>query len=320
MNRIEALRILGLNDSASKDDIKKRFRDLSKEKHPDKNKNPNAEEEYKKLSSAYTYLQNPPPENKQPFWPSQGFGGFNIDLGDLFGGRSRSIYKPKPINVSIPLSFNESVLGCKKNIVFDRSIPCSHCKGLGYKPCASCGGNGFVNNIRRQANFMVESRSPCVSCNSKGHFGEVCEECNGKKLKDNHVDIEVSIPGGVHDGQTIRLQGAGNAVADENGISQGDVLIKANVENNTNMRIIGSDVISNIEISLCDALKGINKKVKTVKGDLTMKVRPGVKHKDQVKLSGYGVGGIGNHIFNLEVKYPKDINKLIEFLEKDKDK
>ncbi len=328
MNRLEALKILGLDESASKDEIKKRFRELSKEKHPDKNKEPGAEEEYKKLSAAYTYLQNPPPEPQQfrP-WPGQGQGfgftgggGFgHVNIDDFFPRRTRSIYKPEPIKVSISLSFNESVLGCKKRIVFDRTGPCPSCKGLGYEPCTSCGGIGFTQTIRVQGNMTFTNRMGCTMCGTKGHTGTECPDCNGKKTKEEHIDVEVNVPGGVHNGQVIRLQRAGNAVADEYGMAQGDVLINAHVESDPDMRIVGRDVISNVEISLCEALKGAKKKVRTVKGKMTMKVSKGAKHRDQVKLSGYGVAGVGNHIFTLEVKYPKETDKLIEFLENNKE-
>jgi molecular chaperone DnaJ len=319
MNRIEALKILGLKPSATENEVKKRFRELSKKKHPDKNKEPGAEEEYKKISAAFTYLKDPPPEPVQfPEWPGADFGDFK-QVRDFFNRHSRGIYKPEPINVSVSLSFKDSVLGCIKKLIFDRTGLCSKCGGLGHEPCTACQGAGFAETVSRHGNMTFTNRTICTICSGARHNGVECDKCSKQKVKKAHIEVDVSVPGGVHDGQIIRLQGAGNVIADESGISHGDVLLRITVESDRDMIIVDRDVISTIKISLCEALKGVKKKIRTVKGDTTIMIREGVKHKDQVKLSGYGVEGKGNHIFMIEVGYPKETDKLIEFLENNKE-
>jgi molecular chaperone DnaJ len=320
MNKVEALKVLGLQSGATEDEIKKKFRKLAYDKHPDRNKEPSAEDEYKKISEAFEYLKNPKPE-MGGFSGGPGFSGINISdfmsgMGGMWG-QSQTIYRPPPINISISLSFIDSVLGCKKKLKFDRVGPCSKCKGLGYDSCTNCNGTGYTETFSQQGNIQYCNRQGCCKCRGSGHADKICDVCVNKKTKKEHIEVDVNIPGGVHDSQIIRLRGAGNV--NEQCNAQGDVLLTTRVESDHDMRIVGQDVISIIELPLHEALKGVNKKIRTVKGDMTIAVNSGAKHRDQIKLSGYGVEGRGDHLFLIEIKYPKEIDKLIEFLENNKE-
>jgi molecular chaperone DnaJ len=317
MNRAEALKTLDLKDSATDDEIKKKFRKLAFDKHPDRNKEPNAEEEYKKISAAFEYLKNPPPARPQPRGNGPG-GGFH-NIHDFMNYHARSIYRPKPINLSVSLTFEESVLGCKKTLEFERDAPCVKCRGLCNDPCGVCGGAGFSETVTQRGPITIQNRTACQVCQGLGHAGSTCGECSGKGTKTETMNGDVGVPGGVINGQVIRIARAGNVVISQNAIAQGDVLLTTVVDNDQDMRIKGRDVISTIELSLCEALQGIKKKVRTVKGEMTLKIRKGSRHKDQLKISGYGVEGVGSHIFTIEVRYPKDTDKLIEFLENNKE-
>ncbi|KKN74472.1 hypothetical protein LCGC14_0389890 [marine sediment metagenome] len=306
MNRAEALKILGLQASATEKEIKKKFKKLAFEKHPDRNNNPSADEEFKKISSAFDCLMNPQPQRQQ-------FHGPPINLRDFFGGHT--IFRPKPINVSVSITFKESVLGCKKKLSFNRDGPCEECGGRGHEPCEICMGAGFDEVMTKHGNMIFCQRTICDTCNGLGHNGTVCSECSGNRSQKEHINVDVTIPGGVHNGQIIKLRGGGNVVVVSNSIAHGDVFLKTTVASDQDMRIVGRDVISNIELSLYDALQGVKKKVRTVKGNTTLMIEKGSRHKDQIKLSGYGVEGKGDHIFTVEVSYPKNTDKLIEFLE-----
>ena len=113
------------------------------------------------------------------------------------------------------------------------------------------------------------------------------------------------------------MKNAGNVTLDDFGMYQGDVLLNLIVDTDPDMKILGKNVISSIDISLYEALKGTKKKVNTIKGEMTLMIRPGTKHKDQIKLSGYGVEGKGDHLFTINVNCPNNTDKLIEFLEKE---
>lgn len=331
MNRAEALKILNLNKSASDDEIKKKFRKLAYEKHPDRNKFENAEDEYKKISAAYEYLKNPPPEPKFTHhqWGTK-FNDFSEFIHSDFmhleevlrrqaGAQQGTtlVFKPTPINISISLSFPEAVLGSKKQLAFDRTVACSKCKGVGFKLCTCCNGVGFEESIVRNGNVTFCNRKICSVCGGAKCTQQKCSECLGKKIKSEHAEINVKIPGGVQNGQIIKLSRAGNVVAGDFGVSYGDVLLKIIVPNDPDMQISGRDVISNIVISLKDALQGLKKKVRTVKGEVTIMIEEKTKHRDQVRLSEYGVDGLGNHIFTIEVEYPENIQEIIDVLNKE---
>lgn len=308
MNRSEALNILGLPAAATEDEIKKKFRQLSKEKHPDKN--PECEEEYKQISAAFTFLKTPQTSN------SSFQEGAHFNINDFFKRHAtRSIYKPPPINISISLSFNESVLGCQKHLSFDREAPCTKCSGLGNDRCTSCNGRGANETTSQHGNMFFVQQANCTTCQGKGHHNVKCVKCNGMKTKKEHIEVDVNIPGGVINGQIIKIPSAGNSIIDEFGLASGDVLLQAMVIEDNDMKILNGDVISTISISLYEALKGIKKKVRTVKGDKTIMVKAGSRHNNQIKLSNYGVNGAGSHVFTIEVSYPDKRDALIEFLE-----
>ena len=319
MDKNQALNILGLQASATENEIKKKFRKLAKEKHPD-TENGN-EEEYKKISAAYEYLKNPPPEPS----PFGGFGGGGFNIQDFIrnisnggNGFNRSIYKvkkPDQINIDVNLSFEESVLGTKKSIEFERTTHTSHCancRGTGFVSCTNCDGNGA--QVQQHGNMFVSQT--CQVCMGSGSSNNKCT-CTGTNVTKEKVKFEINLPGGIINGQHIALPNNGNINVTKDGLAQGDLILNIHVKSNLDMKIVNGDVISTVKISLHDALIGITKKVKTVKGEQTITIKKETKHKDEIKLYGHGVNGRGNHIFVLNVEYPSDIAELIKFLKKE---
>jgi len=324
MNKAEALKILGLDSSASDDDIKKQFRKLAAKTHPDVNKNENAEEEYKKLSEAFEYLKDP--KDETPMWPNVGHGfGFSGDFFRNFNGfgRRQVAWNPPAARASVKISFVESVLGCSKKVKIERYVPCSECSGLGMKQtsekCPKCDGNGGTENVQRNGNQVFVMRMECGACHGLGYRMEKCNKCSSGSNKEA-VEADVQIPGGIQNGQTLRLRGAGNVSFFQGMGTRDDAFIAIGVEQDPDMKIVGKDVISTINVSLHDALSGKAKKVRTVKGDITIKIPKKSRHSDTVKLSGYGVNSVGNHVFVLDVKYPEDVSDIVKILESKSEK
>ncbi len=315
MNKQEAYEILGLEYGASEEEIKKRFKKLTVEKHPDKN--PEHAEEFTKISSAYTYLKNPPPEPEinpghgfNPF--GGGFGGFGVDLSDFFNPFRTKRRRVQALQTSITISFKDSVLGCQKTINFDKEVFCGACRGNGAVPstdkCVRCNGAGYTENNSVIGSRHVRMKTGCVSCNSSGKQNKDCSTCNGAGSSLVHSSLDVKIPGGILDKQVMRLTRMGHLGS--------DAFLVVNVRPAKNMSISGKDVISNISISLLEALKGVKKNVNTVFGDKKLKIKPNTKHMDQVKLRGLGVEKRGDHIFVVDIEYPKNTKDLIKVLEK----
>ena len=315
MNRQEALSLLGFKttDTPSMEELNKKFRKLSAKLHPDVNKEENAEENFKKLSAAYDYLKNPPPEPSFPSYPR------GPSINDVFS--SFFVSKPEPILIRLPLSFKESVLGTQKKMKYQRMEPCHSCGGSGKiclpDPCKECQGKGYKEHHMNNAGSSVSLRSPCLLCGGVGHDTTKCHDCDGKGGKLVDHQIEITIPGGLMNGSKVGLSGLGHVKLHRGQAIVGDVQLIAKVTKEVGMSLSGEDVISTIDISLSDALKGIEKRVKTVLGEKQIEIPPGSKHKDQIKLSGHGVNASArsNHIFTLNVHYPKNLEKLISLLE-----
>lgn len=326
MNRVEAFKILELSSDSSEEEIKKKFRKLAKEKHPDVNKEPGAEESYKKISEAFEYLKiykdepevtfNNPQSGinledwvKEAFRQQGGFGGFD---------RQEFVRAPEPIQTSTSISFEESVLGCAKTIEIERQDQCSKCSGMGMCPssdsCPYCQGKGVKVQNQSQGNHYFQYVMECNSCNKTGKILSGCIECNKKGYFPSKSSLDIKVPGGILNGQTIRLQGAGNKTK-ANGVTYAsDIFVTLSVKPDKDMRLIDGNVISKIEISLKEALEGTTKKVRTVLGETDLEIKPKIRHTDQLILKKYGIEKKGNHLFVVDIKYPNDVSKLIEIL------
>lgn len=327
MNKAEALKILGLRSSASEKDIKKRFKKLAYEKHPDRNKSEGAEDEYKKISEAYEYLKNPPPEQPAVQWPWPKTGPFqNNSIWDAFesfmrGEAFRQKKTPPNILSSIRISFKESVLGCKKKIKVDRKVKCDSCDGVGVvavgDSCSSCNGLGTQTQVTSKGGSSVVVQTQCPDCNGKGGEREDCSDCQGEGGVESTSEFNVNIAGGVLSGQRIKLPGAGHYYQSMGIPTATDVILTVMVDKDPDIRISGNDVASTIDISLYEALKGTTKKVRTVFGEKDLEIKSGVKHKDILKIEKCGVEGKGDHCFLINLVYPKDVSKILEVLKEE---
>jgi molecular chaperone DnaJ len=312
---------LGLSPNASDDDAKKKYRELSKQWHPDVNKSPEAPEKFKKINEAYDRIKNKNFDQDQVnnFGGFGGFGGFNFNIEDLINfhrGDNKRTAKNRnhlPIETSISISFKESIFGCKKELNFDRNVKCQSCSGEGSKfvdnGCKLCHGMGKVTSQRGNMVFTTT----CPQCKGKTSF-EDCKDCSGNGHVTSNTNISVNIPAGISN-NTLRLVGIGNYVGNNPfGDNYSDVYVHVHVIEDNNFQLQENDVISQLSISLLDALQGCDKTIITLDGEMEIAIPAMSKNKEEIIIPNLGVGRQGNQRVILSVEYPQDCNKLISFL------
>jgi molecular chaperone DnaJ len=325
MNTQEACNILGINIGSSEEDVSKSFRNKAAKYHPDQNKDPDAENKFKEISSAYEYLKANGTTQKVQF-PNIGMNIndiLNQQINDLFNGGSfrrvsvvdfNNIINIQPIYLKMQISFVESVLGATKVIKYTHKVACDECNASNDQNksiCQKCDGKG-----KRKYNSKDTIELPCTTCKGLGHISlNKCLKCNGEMfiLKDDEQKFRI-FPG-VDGSMQIRIQGAGNW---ENG-KYGDLCISISIIPDSDMKRDGDDVISVIELSLLEALQGTKKKVKTVRGLKYLNIEPKIKNRDAIQISGFGVPPAGKHVFIVNVTYPEDVSELIGVLSKHQD-
>jgi molecular chaperone DnaJ len=316
---------LGVDKTASKEDIKKAFRKLAMEHHPDRGGNA---DKFKEISEAYSVLSD---DNKRAQYDtygsagptgagggfnSQDFGGgfggfdfsgfgqngqgFEFDLGDIFsdffGGRAsgrKAHKKGKDISVDMELSFHDSVFGAEKTIRITKTSKCKECQGSGAKSgtqmqtCSNCGGQGKVREAKRSmfGTFMTEN--VCDVCGGSGKIPkEKCSTCNGKGITKREEELSVKIPADIEDGETIRLSGGGEAIKDG---SNGDLYIRIHVRKDNTFRKEGKNLITELNIKLSDAVLGTKVNLKTLDGEIELKIPEGTQFGEMFRIKGKGV-------------------------------
>lgn len=305
MKLSEAYQVLELSPNVSLDDAKKQYKLLAKKWHPDINKEPGAEAKFKSINEAFQCIQNGQ-GNEQ-----ESFSGF----GNPFG-RSSNIVQLNNVEIHITIDFKESVLGCKKEVKYSRKSKCTSCEGNGEitlnNGCKKCDGSGR-KIIKQSGSVFI---STCSDCRGRNNVTG-CTVCNGEGSIFTDVSVHVSVPAGILNNNILRLQGMGHyagtfmGFADQNT----DVFCHVSVTPDPNLSLNGKDVISNLNISLLQALIGGNHTVKTINGDREISVKPQSKNKEEVILPNLGVGYSGSQRVILNISYPTNIDKLINVLQ-----
>ena len=321
MNKKDYYEVLGVSKNATDEEIKRAFRKLAKEYHPDVNKEPGAEEKFKEIGEAYAVLSDP---NKRKQYDEfghaafqngsgaggSGFGGFSgvdIDLddilGDLFGGfgfgfggnRNRSsssrASKGKDIRVVLNLSFEEAAFGCEKDVKINLTQECSKCHGKGgfnESTCHTCGGSGRILEQQQTIFGYMQTQKTCPECKGRGKsYSEVCDECRGKGVVEKTKTLTVTIPEGVDEGFQLRLSGKGNAGV--NGGANGDVFIEFKIKEHPLFERDGADIYLEVPVTITDAILGAKKEIPTLNGNVILEIKPGTQNYTKLKLKGKGI-------------------------------
>lgn len=307
MNLKEAYTILELPQTATPEEAKKRYRELTKKYHPDINKESGAEDKFKKINEAYQCVSTGKGTDKEvPVYNSVN------NAGNPFN-RQRVI-RLQNVELRQTISFEEAVFGCTKKFSYSRKSKCQSCDGEGEvklnNGCVKCGGRGMI--FTQQVNMMMSQT--CPSCYGRMQ-SKPCNPCSAKGSVDSTASVDVTIPGGTENGRVFRLQGMGNFVGGFMGLEQyTDAFLYITVIPMQGLSINGINVVSEIKISLLEALQGCKKTVHTLGGNKDITIKPLSKNKDEVAISKLGVNRKGDHVVAIAVEYPKNTDKLIAAL------
>ncbi len=346
--------VLGLSKGASDDEIKKAFRRMAVEHHPDKAGGD--ETKFKEINEAYEVLKDSSKRQRYDQFghagvggtsgdggnPFAGFGGqgqdVNFDFGDLglgdilgsfFGGgqnaRGQRQSRGNDVETSIELDFEEAVFGVERELKLTLQDTCSHCKGTTAEPghelkaCGTCKGSGQVIQEMRTIFGNIQQAAVCKTCKGSGKIPEkVCTVCKGSGTERRSQIIKLKVPAGVDDGATIRLREHGEAIA--NG-AKGDLYVHLRVNPHKKFTREDELILSEEHVDMVDAALGIEIEVETVDGPIKMKVPAGTQSGTDFKLSGHGVPHLRNeqrgaHIVTITVDTPTRLSKdQVELLE-----
>lgn len=324
MNLKEAYKVLEVKENISDEDLRKHYRSLSKLYHPDVYKED--PEKFKRINEAYQFIQ----ENKNKkqdvnFNQGNPFSDFNVsdffNYSNSFATQPRQQIKfRKNPSIEINISFKDSVIGCTREIKYSRYLKCNTCNGSGVEikgnGCGDCDGFGRI--ISRNGNMVYTTN--CKKCLGHNVKRNNCKSCLKEGSIKDDVSLNINVPPGVEDKNKLRLQGMGNFSGQGIfGDDYSDVFVCVNVEKNLNFKIENKNVVSNLNISLLNALKGQEIEVETMYGNKKINIIEKSRNKDEILVPGCGLNGTdGNHKFILNVEYPQNINDLIKLLEEQK--
>ena len=304
--------VLGLQKGASAEEIKKAYRKLAKENHPDLHPGDKAcEERFKEINEAYEILSDDDKRAKYDqfghaaFDPSAGFGGGGFEgFGDF--GRA-----------SVNISFEEAAFGCKKEVTVGRVEKCADCKGTGCAPgttpevCPDCKGSGTVRTTQRTPFGMAQSTAPCSKCRGTGKIiHQPCKTCRGMGSVRRQHKISVTIPAGIDDGQAISLHGQGNGGV--NGGPAGDLLVGVIVRPHARFERDGNSVLLMQDISYAQAALGAEIEVPTLDGNVKLTIPEGTQPGATFRMRGKGIpylrgSGRGDQFVTVNIKVPKGL-------------
>ena len=339
--------VLGVSKNASEDEIKRAYKKLARKYHPDMNPgDKEAEEKFKEVNEANEVLSNPEKKAKYDQFgfagvdPNYGAGqggyggagGFDFgDLGDIFGsffgggfggGGRRNPNAPQrgeSIRASLSVEFTEAAFGCEKSITIDRSEQCPTCKGKGCAPgttpevCTQCHGTGTVTQAQRTPFGMMQSQTVCPKCRGKGQIiHQPCPDCRGAGAVRKRRTIQVSIPAGIDNGQTISLRGQGHS--GKNGGPAGDLLITVMVRPHEIFRRDGTAVFCEAPITFTQAVLGGTLEIPTIDGKVKYDIPEGTQTGTVFRLRGKGIPvlngrGRGDQYVTVNIETPRNLNR-----------
>ena len=339
--------VLGVSKDASANDIKKAYRKLAIQYHPDKNPgDKSAEEKFKEAAEAYSVLSDPDKKARYDQFGHEGLsggagagGGFNgagMDLndifsmfGDIFGGRGGfggfggysggpQKFRGSDLRVKVKLTLEEIATGVTKKFKLKKYVTCSHCNGSGAEgnateTCPECKGTGRV--VRTQQSFfgVMRSEAACPRCNGQGKIiKNKCPHCNGDGIVMGEEVIDVNIPAGVYEGMQLSMRGKGNA-GKQNGVN-GDLLILIEEEKHQTLVRDENDLIYSLLLDIPTATLGGSVEIPTIDGKVKVTIDPGTQPGKVLRLRGKGLPslngyGKGDIVINVSVYIPESLTR-----------
>ena len=337
--------VLGVARDAGEAEVKKAFRRLARELHPDVSTEPDAEARFKELAEAYEVLSDADKRARYDRFGHEGLGGgaagpdyggfgsfsdlFNSFFEQGFGGGRQSGPAPgEDALVRVEISFVESATGAVREVRGQLDELCDTCDGRGYPAeaevleCTQCGGAGQVRQVLQTALGQMVQTHVCRSCGGAGKtVKERCRACRGAGLRPVDQTLNVEIPGGIESGQRIRMTGRGHAGGP--GAPHGDLYVEVMVSPDERFARRGLDVVSPVRISVVDAMSGCSLDIPTIDGEERIEIAAGTQTGGQIRLKGKGFPSLrgrqrGDQIALIDVRIPRVIDaegaRLVEQL------
>ncbi|MFT9848621.1 molecular chaperone DnaJ [Aneurinibacillus sp. REN35] len=334
MSKRDYYEVLGVEKSASEDEIKKAYRKLARKYHPDVNKEPDAEAKFKEVKEAYDVLSDSQKRASYDRFGHAGaeqggfgggagdFGGFG-DIFDMFfgGGGRGNPNAPRQgddLQYTMQIDFKEAVFGKEMDIEIPKEATCSKCDGSGAEPgskvetCHTCGGAGQQEVVQNTPFGRVVNRRVCPTCKGSGQFVSVkCSKCHGSGKESVRRKIHIKIPAGVDDGARMRINGEGELGA--NGGPPGDLYVVFRVKSHEFFERDGNDIFCKVPITFAQAALGDEIEVPTIDGKVKLKVPAGTQTGTKFRLRGHGVpylnrSGKGDQHVKVVVVTPTKLN------------
>jgi molecular chaperone DnaJ len=335
--------LLGVGRDVDADSLKKAYRRLARQYHPDVNKDPAAEDRFKEIGRAYEVLSDPQARARYDQFGEAGLGGGGgmPDMGDMggfadlfetffsgFGGagggapggaRRRGPRQGDDLRLDLTISFSEAVFGSEKDVQIRHLETCTTCSGSGAKAgsgptgCGTCGGAGQVRRATRTPFGNFTQVAPCPTCEGTGQvIADPCSACGGQGLQQVRKKLRINIPAGVDSGTRLRVGQEGNA--GQRGGPAGDLYVFLTVQAHPHLRRDGVTIHSEVSLNYLQAILGDTIEVETVDGQEPLEIPPGTQPGAVITLQGKGIPRLGNpvargnHQFTIKVQLPTKLN------------
>jgi molecular chaperone DnaJ len=337
--------VLGVPRDATSDDIRRAYRKLAREFHPDVSEDPEADRRFKEINLAYQTLSDPTKRQQYDMFGGEGFTpdmfGFGADLNDLFGaffggaftrarprGRQSRARRGADLQFLLDLTFEEAAFGAQKEVRVQSLEGCPRCEGTGSEPgtfptrCSRCGGTGEISDVQRSVFGTVMTSRICTTCEGTGkEIAAPCTVCHGQGRVPSVETVAVTIPAGVSDGTDLRVQAAGED--GRQGGPAGDLYLTLRVAPHPLFERRGQDLFCTLEVPVTHALLGATVELPTLDGTRELTIPPGARGGTVLRLRGLGVPhlhrrGRGDLFVEIEVLVPENLprkeRKMVEEL------